>query len=91
MSKSIYRTKDGQADYRFSFERQSDNTYRCYIDSQPSYRGRAEDGHSTHRYSDGNRKYICFTGTVRSEEQAKAVAAKWADLTQDYIKNGRNF
>ena len=91
MTRSIYRSTDGQADYKFSFERQSDGEYRAYIESQPSYRGKAEDGHSTHRYSDGSRKYICFTGTIRSEDQAKAVAAKWADSTQEYIKYGRNF
>jgi hypothetical protein len=91
MSKAIYRTKDGQADYGFSLERQSNGEYRAYIQSQPGYQGRSNDAHSTHRYTDGDRRYICYTGTLTTESQAKSVAAIWADNTQTYIKTGRSF
>jgi hypothetical protein len=83
-----YRTKDGQADYQFSFENQSDGTWLVYIESQPSYRGRSEDAHETHRFTDGIRDYICWTDPILSFEDAKTIAATWADKTQNYIKTG---
>lgn len=88
---SYYRTSDGLADYRFIFEEQSDGTWRAYIEEQPSYRGRPTDTHSTHRLSDGDRKYVCWTDPLRSLEEAKQVAALWADATQQYIRTGRGF
>ena len=91
MSQDKYRTKDGQADYSFSFERQSDGSWRPYILSQPDYRGRSPDSHSTHRLPDGGRNYVCWRGVLRSEQDARQVAKKWADATQDYIKTGRRF
>lgn len=89
--RSFYRTKDGGADYRFIFEEQRDGTWRAYIEEQPSYRGRATDAHSTHRLSDGSRKYVCWTRPLRSLEEAKQVAALWADATQKYIRTGSGF
>lgn len=86
-----YRTKDGRADYGFSVERQGNGTYRPYITSQPSYCGRADDAHSTHRLTDGGRQYVCWTHQLQSEAEAKQVAAKWADATQEYIRTGRGF
>jgi hypothetical protein len=86
-----YRTKDGQADYEFSFEQQSGGQWRAYILSQPSYRGRPTDAHSTHRLSDNDRKYVCWKAPIRSREDLKPVVAKWSDGTQDYIKYGIRF
>ena len=86
-----YRTKDGHADYRFSFEEQHDRNWRAYIVCQPSYMGREDDAHSTHRWSDGARKYVCWTIPLRSLAQAKQVAALWADCTQKYIRTGVKF
>jgi hypothetical protein len=89
--RAYYRTSDGSADYLFSFELQSDGTWRAYIERQPSYQGRATDAHSTHRLSAGNRQFICWTHPLRSLEEAKQVAALWADKTQQYIRTGRAF
>ncbi len=86
-----YRTKDGQADFAFNVERKSDGTWRPYIERQPSYQGRADDSHATHRLSDGNRKYVCWSEPLRSEAAAKSAAALWADATQHYIRNGTRF
>jgi len=86
-----YRTKDGQADYSFNIERQRDGTWRPYIERQPSYQGRADDGHVTHRLSDGPRKYVCWDAPLRTEAEAKSVAALWADMTQKYIRTGSRF
>lgn len=89
--KTYYRTKDGLADYRFSIERQPDDTYRCFILSQPSYGSRATGAHETHRLTAGFRRYVCWSQPLRSEEEAKNVAALWADATQEYIGSGRRF
>jgi hypothetical protein len=86
-----YRTKDGLADYGFSFECQRDGTIRAYISSQPSYGSRDSSLHATHRLSDAGRHYICWTDPLWSEEAARQVAALWADSTQEYIKTGRRF
>ena len=86
-----YRTKDGLADYCFSFEEQRDGTWRAYIVRQPSYQARDESAHPTHRLSDGGRKYVCWDSPLRSLAQAKQVAALWADCTQKYIRIGTRF
>jgi hypothetical protein len=91
MSNKYYRTKDGQADYKFSFEKESSSNWRAYILSQPSYRGRAEDADSTHRLTNKGRKYICWTDRLKTQEQAESVASVWADYTQDYIRTGNKF
>jgi hypothetical protein len=88
---SYYRTKDGLADIHFSFERQSDGTWRAYILTDVDYRGRADDCHSTHRLTDGDRQYVCWTRPLRTEQEARSVAALWADATQKYIRLGENF
>ena len=87
-----YRTKDGTTDYQFYFEEQSDRTWRVYILRQPPYRGRNDSAHSTHRLSDSDgRKYICWAGAIRNLDEAKGVAALWADSTQRYISSGHTF
>ena len=89
--RTTYRTSDGNADYSFLFEEQADGSWRAYIETQPSYRGRATDAHSTHRLSAGSRQYVCWTSPLGSLEDAKRVAALWADKTQDYIRTGAGF
>lgn len=86
-----YRTRDGRADYGFSFERQAGGTWRVYIQSQPSYGGRDTGAHSTHRLTDGSRKFICWDRPIQSFEDAKEIAALWADKTQNYIRHDRRF
>ena len=89
--RAYYRTQDGRADYLFSFEEQSDGSWRAYIENQPSYRDRPPDAHSTHRLPDGDRKYVCWTDSLWSLEEVKQVAALWANKTQDYIRTGNGF
>lgn len=84
-----YRTKDGQADYEFSFEQQRDGNWRAYIVSQPSYQTRAIDAIPTHRLTDERgRKYVCWQGPLRSRRELEQVVALWSDLTQRYIRYG---
>jgi hypothetical protein len=89
MSRTFYRTKDGRADFGFSFERLSDGSIRPYIDSMPSYGSRDTGLHTTHRLTEGGRYYVCWDRPLRSVEEAKQVVALWSDLTQEYIKSGR--
>jgi hypothetical protein len=77
--------------YAFSFEEQSDRNWRVYILRQPGYGGRVEDAHTTHRLTDGNRRYICWSASIPTLEQAKRVAAMWADATEKYICEGARF
>ncbi len=86
-----YRTRDGGADYAFSIERKSNGDHRVYITSQPSYRGRNTSMDATHRLVDSQGYYVCWTRTLNSLEDAKSVAAAWADKTQNYIRTGRRF
>ena len=83
-----YRTKDGRADYEFSFEQQRDSSWRAYIVSQPSYGFRATDADSTHRLTDNGRKYVCWTRPIRTRDDLEKIVALWCDRTQDYIKYG---
>jgi hypothetical protein len=93
MNRTIYyRTRDGRADYSFSIERQRNGTYRPYITAQPDYGRRSTGTHETHRLTgEGGRQYICWNRALWSEEEAKSVAALWADATQTYIRTGKRF
>jgi hypothetical protein len=88
---AFYRTKDGSCDYQFSFEEQTDGIWRPYILSQPNYNGRETDQHSTHRLADDSRKYICWDRPLETLDEAKQVAAIWAEKTQEYIRSGTRF
>jgi hypothetical protein len=86
-----YRTLDGTKDYAFSFEATSDGTIRAYIESQPDYGERDRSLHATHRLQGGGRYYICWEPLPRTEEDARAVAARWGECTERYIKDGTRF
>jgi hypothetical protein len=84
-----YRTKDGQADYKFSFVNRLNGEWRAYIISQPSYGSRPTDAHSTHRLTTAlGRKYVCWDRPIYSQDELRGVVALWSDRTQDYIRYG---
>ncbi|MBT3380512.1 MAG: hypothetical protein HN742_00120 [Lentisphaerae bacterium] len=89
--RGTYRTKSGRNRFRFAFEKQPDGDVRAYIENQPSYEGRATDGHSTHRYSDGSRRYVCYDPMPDNLDDAIEVAKAWADHTEEYVRTGRRF
>ncbi len=91
MAQRIYRTQDGQDYFVFDVVRLPDNTLRAYIDAQPSYGTRSDDGHSTHRYSDGTRHYICYEEKVYGERDMFNVMKYFAEETQHYIRTGVPF
>lgn len=91
MGRTYYRTRDNRANFLFSFERQPDGCYRAYILRQPGYGRLPADLHTTHRLRDGRgRLYVCWTSPLRSEQEARTVAALWADLTQVYLRTGKS-
>jgi hypothetical protein len=79
----------GKADYEFTFAWLApDNCWRVYIEDQPLYRGRNTSDVSTHRLGLGSRPYVCWDRPLPTYEDARAVAALWADCTQQYIATG---
>lgn len=87
-----YRTRSESLNfYRFSFEEQPDGRWWVYILDQPDYCGRDDSRYTTHRGCDGGRYYISPPAPLRTFEQAKAVAAMWAEATDRYILKGSRF
>lgn len=64
------------------------HNWRIYIREHPPYRGRPGDAATIHVLSDSGGRYICWTGEVRSLDEAKGVAAAWAHSTDTYIDTG---
>lgn len=88
---AYYRTSDGLEDYLFEFVEHQEGIWRAYILEMPSYGSRSSDAHTTHRLSDGGRRYICWNRPVNSYEDMRQIAALWADHTQQYIRFGERF
>ena len=45
----------------------------------------------THRLTDSDGRYVCWTGRLKTREEARQVAAAWADKTEDYILRDDRF
>ena len=89
-----YRTSDGSLVIDFFFVYDSDaRGWRIYIISGLDYKGRDASGQATHRnHFDGDTyQSVCWRGRLSTLEEAKAVAALWADCTAQYIKGGGSF
>lgn len=92
-TRDTYRTEDGNHNFTFDFVNVGSH-YEIDIVSQPSYNGRASDGHSTHRLpSDRGGNKICFADNsiVKDLSSARKWAKAWAEQTNKYIKTGRTF
>jgi hypothetical protein len=65
---------------------------RVYIEHQPDYRGRLTNSHATHRLfsGEGAPPHICIKAAYLPDtfEQAQALAHRWADATENYIRTG---
>lgn len=85
----VHYRADGGVDYTFRFAWLAQpQCWRVYIEHQPAYQGRNSSAHATHRLGLPNQPYVCWTDPLRTYEQARAVAALWADATQRYIATG---
>lgn len=76
--------------YRFRLKKIR-GKYRCYILRTPSYRGRPTGATDIHYYTEGRRRYICFTGDIRYLAQAKTLCRSWSDMSQRYIETGKAY
>lgn len=93
VAKDVYRTKDGRAYFEFGFAQVGSRVEIDILDS-PSYGGRTEDVHTTHRLKSERGGYkICFGDPSISNDisSAKKWAAMWAELTWKYITTGQTF
>ena len=86
-----YRSTNGRSDYNFWINRMEDGDYRIYVRDHPSYGSRDTGDVATHRLRDSHGAYICFTGRITTMEQARSLAATWADKTESYILHGKRF
>ena len=88
-----YRTRDGRAFFVFRFVAVG-SFFEVDIVSMPSYGGRNEGAHETHRLS-SNRggKRICFgePSAINTLQIAYEFAESWAENTWKYIKTGERF
>lgn len=80
----------GDREYRFNYKKVG-GSWRAYILKMPSLRGRAGDGHSTHRLWDGDKPYICWDRSVNSLNDMQSISRVWADSVQEYIATGKRF
>jgi len=87
---AYYRTRDRNCDYRFRFVNVG-NLWKVYILAQPSYQSREQSCHATHRLRDSVGNYICWSTAISSYEDAREIAQRWAEATEEYIRTGRRF
>jgi hypothetical protein len=89
----IYDTYDKTTLYRFTFQEINSSCWRIYIREQPDYGGQPESGHATHRFFDEVRgqHYICWDRDISSLDDARKIAAMWAERTERYRKHGITF
>lgn len=84
-----YLGEDGRSHFMFHLARRSDRSVRVYILKHPSYGGRSDGMHETHRLFGNDRQWICWTGDLWNTADALVVAAEWAERTCGYIETGR--
>jgi hypothetical protein len=84
----FYRAWPTKRDYSFTFEFAGD-AWKVYIDNSPDYGRRPAGSVATHRLDIGGRPHICWAAAIPTLSEAQAVAALWADSTENYIATGR--
>ncbi|OQW91107.1 MAG: hypothetical protein BWK78_05470 [Thiotrichaceae bacterium IS1] len=92
----VYRTKDGNAYFTFSFVKVGIffTHYEIDIVSQPSYGDREAGQHSTHRLPSARGGYrVCLGDDSQADSlfNARKWAGTWAEHTWNYICTGRSF
>lgn len=89
MSNVIQYRATGGVDYTFRFAWISQQqSWRVYIERQPSYGSLNASAHASHRLGLPHHPYVCWTTPLRTYADACSVAALWADATQRYIATG---
>lgn len=92
MKIDTYITNSGMR-FKFGFEEQNDPEprFNLIILEQPAYAGRDESLLPSRRRRQGEKFLIDWNGPTPTLDDAKIVAACWADLTERYISEGVPF
>lgn len=77
--------KDRWFQFKFVWE---SNEWHAYILRMPSLKGRDPNLHYTHRYTNGNKYYICYDPMPTNLKDMMTVARAWADRELEYITTG---
>ena len=85
-----YRPRNGIGDYLFRFEEIAPGYFKVYVLQQPSH-GEQNLGAIPHLLSDANGLYICWTVPITSYEDAKEIAARWAEAVEEFRETGKGF
>lgn len=90
----LYRSWPNSRDYSFTFATLGGG-WRIYINNSPGYGGRPCGSVASHRLDISTRPYICWSPggqghstAIATLSEAQAVAALWADCTENYIATG---
>jgi hypothetical protein len=86
-----YRCQDGRNDFGFEFVWNGETGWRIYIIDGPDYGTRDASLHATHRLTDERGYYVCWSGELTTEDQARYVAAAWSEGSCRYIEDGEPF
>ena len=85
MGSVTYRSRDGTTFFRFRLSPMRGDIRIHILESPNPHVG------SCHVLDDGSGPYICWSRSVSSTAEAKAVAAIWAEATLVYQRQGRTF
>jgi hypothetical protein len=86
---TVHYRGSGGVDFSFRFAWiPQQNTWRVFIERQPSYGARDAGAHASHRLGLPDRPYVCWTNPLSTYAEARSVAALWADATERYIATG---
>jgi hypothetical protein len=83
-----YRTRDGFTDYGFAIDFQPDIGWRVYIVFQSFRQGNDDSPPLPYQSIDPTgRRYVDWSEKLDNLEDAKKVAARWAELVQGYRRD----
>jgi hypothetical protein len=83
---AYYRTKSGQ-DFHFRFQQYAEG-FRVYILEIPFARQINAVPHVLH---DAAGPYVCWSCTIGDYQDAKEIAAKWAEAVEQWHTTGKSF
>lgn len=83
-----YRVRDGSRDYRFDFEHVGTG-WRIYITGRLDREITAASAYAVHMLRDGQRRYVCWDTPVATLNDAKRIAARWAEGVEVFRRTGR--
>ncbi|MGH3720475.1 MAG: hypothetical protein ACRDRI_16850 [Pseudonocardiaceae bacterium] len=80
-----YQTRDGLADYGFSIEHKPAVGWRIYIVFQPLRRSNGDNPQVPYRATDHDgRSYVNWSARLDNLDDAKTVAALWAEISEHH-------